>query len=591
MSDVEILGIDLGTTKSVIAIWDPQSEETQVLPNREGGSITESVVTFDADTDRLVVGDPAVERMLTHPDNVIYSVKRFIGRSLDDKWVRYDREHVTYEIEEDAERHVVIEVGDRELTPSQISAEVLRKLKDDAEVALGGRAVTQAVISVPAYFNDSQRRATQQAGELAGLLVSRIIPEPTAAALAFGLGERPETIAVYDLGGGTFDISILRVEHGLFRVKAIGGDTHLGGDDFDRTIVAWMKDRFEEQHPGFTLPVEADDSLRARLREAAKRAKLALTDAADYRISIPDLLTVEGEPRSFEATLARASFEELIQPFIERSLQLVDETLKKAGIEPADLSQILLVGGQIRTPAIQTAIRERYGRPVKTSLKPEEVVARGAAVLGARLGGYLKERVALWDVIPLSLGVELADGIMDIIIPANEPIPTERWRKGPQAFTTQRDGQASIQFNIYQGERPTAADNTRIGEVILPLATSRRAGEHRINCLFKVDVNGILTVRAKSADGEEIEVNFVHGSPSVADVQAKLREAEAHRAEDELTRRLVQLGKEVSELQEAIKGREADDTLVRDFGEVDVAIRARDAEHAGQLLTDLRKRI
>lgn len=594
MSDVDILGIDLGTTKSVIAVWDPQTEETRVLPNREGEPITLSVVTFDDETRQAIVGKPALARMMTHPHDVVYSVKRFIGRTPDDEWVSYDREHVTYGIEEDAEHHVVIEAAGRKLTPPQISAEVLRKLKDDAGPAIGGRAVTQAVISVPAYFNDSQRRATQQAGELAGLFVPRIIPEPTAAALAFGLGREPETVAVYDLGGGTFDISILRIEHGLFKVMAIGGDTHLGGDDFDQTIVTWMKDRFEEQHPGITLPVTTDDSLRARLREeVAKRAKIALTEATDYPISVPDLLITNGESYGLEATLTRGTFEALIRPLIGRSLQLMDETLRKANVAADDLSQILLVGGQTRTPAIRTAIREHYGRPLNTSVEPEEAVARGAAVVGARLCGYLKEQVALWDAIPLPLGVEVADGSMDIIIPANEPIPTERWRRGPQAFTTQRDAQASIQFNIYQGERPVAADNTRIGEVTLPLATSRRAGEHRINCLFKVDVNGILTVRAESADseGKPVEVNFTHGLPSVAEVQARLREAEEHRAEDELTCQLLKLGTEASEFRTIARDREADDPLIRRLEEAEQAIRARDAERAAKLLAEARNSV
>ncbi len=590
MSDIDILGIDLGTTKSVMAIWELQTGETRVLPNCERELITPSVVTFDAATGRPIVGGRAVERLLHDPDNVAYSVKRFIGRPPEDRWVRYDRELVTYDVEEDAKHRVVVEISGRHLTPPEISAEVLRKLKDDAAMELGGCAVTQAVISHPAYFNEAQRRATQQAGELAGLSVLRIIPEPTAAALAFGLGQEPETVAVYDLGGGTFDISVLRIEHGLFRVKAIGGDTHLGGDDLDQTIVTWLQEQWAEQHPGIALPLDRNDALKARLREAARRAKTALTDAASSCISLPDLLTVDGHPRDLQTTLTRTTFETLIRPFVNQTLQLVDATLQKAGVKGGDLSQILLVGGQTRTPSIQAAIRERYGRPLNTGVKPEEAVARGAAILGARLCGYLKEQVALWDVIPLSLGVELADGSMDVIIAANEPIPVEKWRRGAQAFTTQRDGQKSIQFNIYQGERPMAADNTRIGEAILLLATPRRAGEHRVNCLFKVNANGILTVRAESDDeGKPVEVRFDQGSLSPSEVQAKLREAEAHRADDALTRRLLQLVAEAGEVRAACGACSADDPIVEQLAEADAAIRARDADRAAHLLNGIRR--
>ena len=591
MSDVDILGIDLGTTKSVIAIWDPQTEEPRIIPNPEGDHITPSIVTFSGETDRAIVGKAAMARMLGYPEEVIYSVKRFIGRTPDDEWVRYDREHVAYNIEEDAEHHVMIEAGGRKFTPQQISAEVLRRLKNNAEVALDERQVTQAVISVPAYFNEPQRHATQQAGELAGLFVPRIIPEPTAAALAFGLGETVETVAIYDLGGGTFDISVLRIKDGLFKVKALGGHTHLGGDDFDQAIVAWMKERFEEEHQELTLPVETDNSLHTRLREAAQRAKVMLTDVAEYHISLPELLIVDGKSRGLETILTRATFEALIQAFIDESLQLMDETLEKAGVRPADISQILMVGGQTRTLAIRDAIRERYGRPINTTIKPEEAVARGAAILGARLCGYLEERVALWEVIPLSLGVELADGSMAVIIPANEPIPTERRREGSQAFTTHRDRQESIKFNVYQGERPIAADNTFIGEVILPLATPRRAGEHRINCSFRVDANGILAVRAKSADSEEeIKAEFKRGLPTVAEVQAKLQEAEANRIEDELTSRLFSLRKEVSELQASARGQQADDLFIEGLAAIEAAMDERDANRAAQLLTNLRNR-
>ena len=475
MDGVDILGIDLGTTKSGIALWDPDTAETRILLNGDGESITPSVVTFDPQSREPIVGKRAIARMQSHPEQVIYSVKRFIGRTADDKWVQQDRQRVTYDIQA-SEQAVVIYTDGSVLTPQQVSAEVLRKLKDDAATALG-RPVSQVVISVPAYFNESQRRATREAGELAGMHVTRIIQEPAAAALAFGLGAEAETVAVYDLGGGTFDISILHIEHGLFRVKAIGGDAHLGGDDFDQAVVEWMNKAFEDQHPGASLSLENDARVRSRLREEARRIKVALDDSLEQPIQLSDLPTADGRLLCLETTMTRATFETLIRRFIDYSLELVEQAMNAAHVRPEDISQFLLVGGQTRTPAVRAAISGRFGKPLNDSVHPEEAVARGAAILGARLCGYLKEQVALWDVNPLSLGVELADGKLDVIIPANEPIPVERWRRGPQAFTTQRDGQKSIRFKVFQGERPMAVDNAYIGEVILPLATARRAGD------------------------------------------------------------------------------------------------------------------
>jgi molecular chaperone DnaK len=451
--------------------------------------------------------------------------------------------------------------------------------------------VSQAVISVPAYFNESQRRATREAGELAGLYVPRIIPEPTAAALAFGLGAKPETVAVYDLGGGTFDISILRIEHGLFRVKAIGGDTHLGGDDFDQALVEWMNKEFEAQYPGLSIPIEEDARVRSRLREEARRVKVALSNFPEQPVQLPDLRTVDGRLLCLETTVTRAMFEQLIQHFIDRSLELVEQTLNAARVRPEDISQFLLVGGQTRTPAVKAAISQRFGRPLNDSVQPEEAVARGAAILGARLCGYLKEQVALWDVNPLSLGVELADGRLDVIIQANEPIPVEKWRRGPQAFTTQRDGQKSIRFKIFQGERPIAADNAYIGEVILPLATTRRTGEHRINCLFKVDHNGILTVRATSADADSkpAEIVLAYGAMSPVEVDAKLKEAAAHRTEDEITRRIFSLREQLAQLRAATSNHSSNDPIVQRLARLEAAIDARDPDRATVLLDDIRR--
>lgn len=588
MKKIDILGIDLGTTKSGIAIWVPETGECTILPNQDGQQITPSVVSFSADTGQAIVGRAAIQRMISDPDQVIYSVKRFIGRHAEEKWVGHDRQHVTYDTTEDNNQQVLIQVAGREWTPSQISAKVLHHLKENAQTALNGQPIKKAVISVPAYFNETQRRATKEAGELAGLFVPRIISEPTAAALAFGLGKKPETVAVYDLGGGTFDISVLEISHGLFRVKAIDGDTHLGGDDFDQAIVEWMAEKFSSQHPSVTLPVAEDESLRANLREAAKKAKIALSDTLEQPIHLPQLCSQDGQAFDLSLTLTRKKLEELIQPFIERSLQLVEQTFEAAGLEATEISQFLLVGGQTRTPAVRNALTKRYHRPLNTSVEPDEAVAQGTAMLAARLCGYLKDRINLWDAIPLSLGIELANGRMDVIIKANEPIPIEKWRKGRRAFTTFKDGQDSIRFNVYQGERPIAEDNTYIGELILPLPPLR-AREPRINCLFKVDQNGILTVHAESAtDGSSVKAVFTHGAMSAEEVQAKQQEAERHRQADKIKLHLLQLSKEVAEMRTTISTI-PDQKWLEHLEKVEALIACHDVSQAESLFAKMKE--
>lgn len=592
MNEVDILGIDLGTTNSAIAIWEPDTGLSRVLHNCEGDRITPSVIMFDSQTRQLIVGKSALSCITSHPSQVIYSVKRFIGCTFRDERIRNDQTQVTYSIEELQQSKVAVRVGEQLLTPPQISAQVLRKLKDDAEAALG-KTISQAVITVPAYFSESQRQATKEAGELAGLRVPRIINEPTAAALAFGLGVQPQTVAVYDLGGGTFDISILRIERGLFRVKATSGDTHLGGDDFDLAIVSWMKAAFQQQH-GVDLPLQ-DNSLRSLLRTTAETAKIELTQVTEYAISTPNLFTVDNRALGLEATLTRTKLETLVQPFIDRTLAICDATLEKAGMKPTDIDQVLLVGGQTRLPAVKAALRDRYGWTINDSVNPDEAVARGAAVLGARLCGYLKEEVKLWDVTPLSLGIELANGKMDAIIRANEQIPVTKWRKGPQAFTTQRDGQESIRFRIYQGERPIAADNEFVGEVVLNLATTRPAGEVRVNCMFKVDHDGILHVLAEDAstEGEPVEKTFdrfYRLTPQ--EVEEKLREALVHRDEDSITSRLFQLEEELTRLRRVINKEKTSDTLrLEILDNLELSIQDRNVTQAEELLAELKSKL
>jgi molecular chaperone DnaK len=593
VSEVDILGIDLGTTNSAIAIWEPDTGQARVLSNSEGDRLTPSVVMFDTEKNQPIVGKSALGFITTHPNQVIYSVKRFMGCTFRDERVRIDQTQVTYTIAEMQQSKVAVRVGEEIFTPPQISAEVLRKLKKDAEATLG-KTISQAVITVPAYFSESQRQATKEAGELAGLRVRRIINEPTAAALAFGLGTEPQTVAVYDLGGGTFDISILRIEHGLFRVKATSGDTHLGGDDLDLAIMSWMQKAFKQQHD-VDLPIAEDNSLRSQFRKTAEIAKIALTQATEYQISIPNLFAVEKQYLGLKATLTRIELEKLVQPFINRTLDICDATLKEAKLQATDIDQVLLVGGQTRLPAIKKALRDRYGWTINDSVNPDEAVARGAAVQGARLCGYLREEVKLWDITPLSLGIELANSKMDAIIRANEPIPVTKWRKGSQAFTTQRDGQESIRFRIYQGERPIAGDNEFIGEVVLNLATTRPAGEVQVNCMFKVDHDGILHVLAEdiTTDGQPVEKTFDRFYRlTQQEVDQKLEEAKVHENEDAVTNRIFQLEEEITRLQRVInQDKTSDNLLLETLENLKAAINSRDVNQAEELLAELKSKI
>lgn len=502
-----------------------------------------------------------------------------------------DKENVTYCIEELHNKKVGVRVGKQLLTSAQVSARILEKLKQDAESMLGGRKIRRAVITVPAYFNESQRQATKEAGELAGLSIPRIINEPTAAALAFGLGSEPQTVAVYDMGGGTFDISILEISHGLFRVKATGGDTHLGGNDFDMAIVEWLKTAFERQH-GQQLPVKDNNLIRARLRNEAEKAKIALSGTDTYRADMQALMTNGKQTLGLDATLGRSDLESLIQPFISRSLEICEGVVREARLSPDKISQVLLIGGQTRTPGIKKALRDRFGWHVNDSVNPDEVVARGAAVQGARLCGHLRDQVRLWDVIPLSLGIELFNGKMDTIIQSNTHIPITKWRRGSHAFSTQRDGQERIRFNIFQGERPVAADNFLLGEVVLNLATSRPAGEHRISCMFKVDIDGILHVRAEDAEteGEPVEKTFdriYRITPE--EVEEMLRDADVHMSDDNVTRRIFEIEEELAHIRKGIETSLPEKDLQLRLEKLETAMHERDADKAEQILAGIRE--
>lgn len=591
MTDIEILGIDLGTTNSAIAIWDLEAEQSRVLRNREGDQLTPSVVMVDPASGNLIVGQAAIACMVEQPTNVAYSVKRFIGRTFSDVQVSQDQATVTYAIEETKQRKVMVRLGDQLLTPPQISAQILRKLREDVEDFLGGKKIAQAVITVPAYFNESQRQATKEAGEIAGLQVPRIINEPTAAALAFGLGAEPQTVAVYDLGGGTFDISILRIEHGVFRVKSTSGNTHLGGDDFDQAIVDWIKTTLKAQN-GLELATVNNPNLHALLREEARKAKLALTNSLEYSIALPALLTTDSQTLDLKLTLARSQLDELVHPLIKSSLEICDRALKEAGLTTSDIDQVLLVGGQTRMPAVKAAIRDHFNCKVNDSINPDEAVAQGAAILGARLCGHLKDKVKLWDVIPLALGIELADGRMDCILSANQQTPCNTSRK-PRYFTTQRDGQETIRFRVYQGERPIAKDNIFIGEVILNLTTARPAGEHRIKCVFSMDQDGILHVLAEdtNTDGEPVEKKFDYVYRlTQQELEAVLKEAQAHQAEDAITTRLFLLKEELLRLQQLLsEDRLTSLAIAEPMKAFEVALGDRDADAAEKLLATIKE--
>lgn len=501
-----------------------------------------------------------------------------------------DQKHVAYSIEETQQHKVVIKVGEQRLTPSQISAEVLRKLKQDAETALGRQTITRAIITVPAYFNDAQRQATKEAAKLAGLEVLQLLSEPNAAALAFGLGMEPQTFAVYDLGGGTFDLSLLQLKRGgLFRVVGTKGDTHLGGDDFDQAIVKWLLDSLEREHK-LSLSLENDTHLRARLRAIAEAAKITLTTTPTYTVDLSSVLTIEGQRPDLQITLTREKLAKLIQPFIKRTLDICDEALAQAQLMPDAIDQVLLVGGQTRTPFIKAALQEHYGWQVNDTINPDEVVARGAAILGARYCGYLKEQVRLMDVIPLSLGIALNDGSMKHIIKANTYIPTKVPVKN---FTTQRDGQELIRFRVYQGERPMASDNVLIGEVILPLTLSRPAGAPHITCTFQVDRDGSLHVYAQDedTDAEPVKKTFNREYQlSQDEIEAQIREAEAHKEEDTIASRILQFKEHLRSIHAII---EKDHTapLHECVQELELALEARDIEKAEGLFASIKRQL
>jgi len=528
----KIIGIDLGTTNSVVAVME--GGDPTVIPTSEGARLAPSVVAVNPKTGERMAGQVAKRQAITNPDNTIYSVKRFMGRKYNDSVVQRDIELVSYKITEAANGDVRVVMGDKEYSPPEISAMILQKLKKDAEAYLG-ETVSQAVITVPAYFNDSQRQATKDAGRIAGLEVMRIINEPTASALAYGLDKKKdEKVAVYDLGGGTFDISILDIGDGVFEVVSTNGDTHLGGDDFDQRVIGWIADEFKRDQ-GINL--RQDKMALQRLKEAAEKAKVELSTVLQTEINLPFITADASGPKHLTMTLTRAKLEQLTGDLIERSISPCRQALEDANLSPSDINEVILVGGQTRMPAVQEAVRKFFGRDPHQGVNPDEVVAIGAAIQAGVLGGEVQD-VLLLDVTPLTLGIETLGGVATPLIERNTTIPTRK----SQIFSTASDSQTSVDVHVVQGERPMAVDNKSLGRFILDGIPPAPRGVPQIEVTFDIDADGILHVSAQDkATGREQKITITASSGlSDDEIERMVHESKDHAAEDQRRREEVE---------------------------------------------------
>jgi molecular chaperone DnaK len=527
----KVIGIDLGTTNSCVAVME--GGKPKVIENSEGARTTPSVVAFTKDGERLI-GQPAKRQAVTNPDNTIFAVKRLIGRRFDDPITKKDTELVPYKIVKGQNGDAWVEAGGKDYSPSQISAFILQKMKETAEAYLG-ETVTQAVITVPAYFNDAQRQATKDAGQIAGLEVLRIINEPTAAALAYGLDkEDGKTIAVYDLGGGTFDVSILEIGDGVFEVKSTNGDTFLGGEDFDAKIVNWLADQFKAKEG---IDLRTDRLALQRLKEAAEKAKIELSSAQTTEINQPFITArMEGgatTPLHLVVTLTRAELEKLVGDLVDRTIEPCKKALKDAGIDAKDIADVVLVGGQTRMPQVREKVKEFFGRDPHTGVNPDEVVAMGAAIQAGVLQGDVKD-VLLLDVTPLSLGIETLGGVFTRMIDRNTTIPTKK----SQVFSTAEDNQNAVTIRVFQGEREMAADNKILGQFDLVGIPPAPRGVPQIEVTFDIDANGIVNVSAKDkGTGKEQQIRIqASGGLADSDIEKMVREAEQFAEEDKKRR-------------------------------------------------------
>jgi molecular chaperone DnaK len=528
-----IIGIDLGTTNSVVAVME--GGEPTVIPSSEGGRLVPSVVAINPKTGERLVGKVARNQAVLNPENTVFSIKRFMGKKFDDPEVQRALKLMPYKVTGAPNGDIRVHMGGREYSPPEVSAMILQKMKADAEAYLGG-PVDQAVITVPAYFNDAQRNATKDAGRIAGLEVLRIINEPTASSLAYGEERKAnEIIAVYDLGGGTFDISILEVGDGVFEVRSTNGDTYLGGDNFDERIIDWIADEFRKEN---SIDLRQDRQALQRLKEAAEKAKIELSSVMTADINLPFITADASGPKHLHMTLTRAKLEDLTRDLIQRSIDPTKAALKDAGLEPKDINTVILVGGMTRMPAVVEAVKKYFGKEPNKSVNPDEVVALGAAIQGGVLGGEVKD-ILLLDVTPLTLSVETLGGVATPMIERNTTIPTRK----SQVYSTAADSQTQVEIHVLQGERPMAADNKSLGRFILDGIPPAPRGVPQVEVTFDIDANGILNVSARDkATGREQKITITASSGLKEDeIQRMVKEAEAHRAEDNQRKEMVEL--------------------------------------------------
>jgi molecular chaperone DnaK len=533
----KIIGIDLGTTNSVVAVME--GGEPVVIPNAEGGRLTPSVVAFTKDGERPV-GQVAKRQAITNPENTIFSIKRLMGRRYDE--VLHEIKLVPYKVDKGPAGDARVEARGKQYPPPEISAMILQKLKTDAEAYLGEK-VTKAVITVPAYFNDSQRQATKDAGTIAGLEVLRIINEPTAASLAYGLDKKKDQrIAVFDLGGGTFDISVLEIGDGVFEVKATNGDTHLGGDDFDQQIIDWIVAEFKKDQG---IDLSKDRMALQRLKEAAEKAKCELSSVMETEINLPFITADASGPKHLSLKLTRSKLEQLVEDLVGRTLGPVRQCLADAGLKPGQIDEVVLVGGQTRMPKVQEVVRELFGKEPHKGVNPDEVVAIGAAIQAGVLAGEVRD-VVLLDVTPLSLGIETLGGVMTRLIERNTTIPTRR----SEIFTTASDNQTSVEIHVLQGEREMARDNRTLGRFHLVGIPPAPRGIPQVEVTFDIDANGILNVAAKDmATGKEQKITITHSSGlNKEEVERMVKEAESHAAEDKQRRQEIEARNQLDSL-------------------------------------------